>query len=154
MNAWTFLLRVRDRPGALEAIVATFSHRGVSIEAILTNEGALDTDGLATVLVTFRATPARKEALRSTLARLARVASVEERAPDDPALRQSALVRLCAGASLPADAALHLTRVDADPESGETVWALFGPPARVRAAVDSWRDAGVLRAATVAFVAV
>jgi acetolactate synthase small subunit len=153
MNTYALLLKLRDKPGAMERIAATFAHRGISLATILANDAASAPDNLATVLVTFRTTPARKETIKRTLSRLSRVVSVTERAEGDAALRESALVRLAPGAALPTDPEVQLSRLDADAVSGETLWALFGPPAAVEASVGALRSAGMLRAVTTAVVA-
>jgi len=153
MTTYAFLLKLRDKPGAMESIAATFAHRGISLATILANDASSAPDSLATVLVTFHTTAKRKEALKATLARLSRVVSVTERTDGDAALRQSALVRLAPGAALPTDPQVQISRLDADATTGETLWALFGPPVSVEACVAALRGAGTLRAVTMAVVA-
>lgn len=153
MTTYALLLKLRDKPGAMESIAATFAHRGISLATILANDASSAPDSLATVLVTFRTTAKRKEALKATLARLSRVVSVTERTDGDAALRQSALVRLAPSAALPTDPQVQISRLDADAATGETLWALFGPPASVEACVAALRSAGTLRAVTMAVVA-
>ena len=153
MTTWALLLKVRDKPGAMESVAATFAHRGISLATILANDAQGSPDGLAAILVTFKTTASRKDAVKATLSRLSRVVSVTERTEADAALRQSALVRLAPGASLPADPLVHLTRLEADPETGETLWALFGPHAAVESAVAQLRASDSLRAVTFAVVA-
>ena len=153
MNTYAVLLKLRDKPGAMESIAATFAHRGISLATILANDAANAPDSLATVLVTFRTTLARKETMKKILSRLSRVVSVTERTEGDAALRESALVRLAPGAALPTDPQVQLSRLNADADTGETLWALFGPPAAVEASVSALRSAAVLRAVTIAVVA-
>lgn len=146
MNEVAFLLRLRDKPGALESIAATFAHRGVSIRMTLANDSDDDPEGLATAMVTFRATEARKEALRTVLGRLSRVVSVTERTGDEPSLRQAALVRV-SGEAFEAPG-LHVETLETDPQSGERTVALFGPPRLVEAVLADLREKGCLRAVT------
>ena len=153
MTTWALLLKLRDKPGAMESVAATFAHRGISLASILANDAQGNPDALATILVTFKTTASRKDAVKATLARLTRVVSVTERTESDATLRQSALVRLAPGASLPADPSVHLTRLEADAATGETLWALFGPHAAVESAVAQLRESGNLRAVTFAVVA-
>ena len=145
---YTFVLKLTDRPGAMELIAATFSHRGISIITTLGNDGNLDPDGHATVLVHFRTTPARKAALEQTLRRLSRVVGLTEHTRQDTALRQSALVRLASDAPLPAAAHVVVETVATDPQTGETIYAVAGHPADVSPLLTSLRDAGCLRAVT------
>ena len=147
MNEYAFLLRLRDKPGALELIAATFAHRGVSIRMTLANDSDDDPEGLATALLTFRATSRRKEALHAALSRLSRVASVTERTADSPTLRQAALVRLAPDAELPAGA-FHTETLEVDAATGERTLSLFGPPDAVESALNALRDRGTLRALT------
>lgn len=146
MRETVFVLRLRDRPGALELVAATFAHRGVSIRMTLANDSDDDPEGLATVLLTFRATPTRKDALRASLSRLSRVVSVEERTGDEPSLRQAAVVRV-SGAALDAPG-VHVETLATDTDRGERTVALFGPPAQVEALLVALREEGRLRAVT------
>ena len=141
----TFVLKVNDRPGAMELIAATFAHRGVSLHSLLGNDDTLGADGLATVLVTFSAPPARKEALRGALGRLSRIVSLTERT-DAAHLRKSALIRVAPATLLP-DAPLYHTEKIAADESGDT-YAVLGEPADVDALLHSLKDAGALRGVT------
>lgn len=40
MNTYAVLLKLRDKPGAMESIAATFAHRGISLATILANDAA------------------------------------------------------------------------------------------------------------------
>jgi glycine cleavage system regulatory protein len=64
MNTYAVLLKLRDKPGAMESIAATFAHRGISLATILANDAPSAPDSLATVLVTFRTTLAWKETMK------------------------------------------------------------------------------------------
>lgn len=127
MTKHTFVLKLTDRPGGMELVAATFAHRGISLSTLLGNDGALDPEGRATVVVTFTATPARKEALRRTLCRLSRVVSVREYVAEAPVLRKTAVARLAEGA-----AALEGAGVTAERIAGDT-YLLVGPPEAVDA---------------------
>ena len=147
----TFLLKVTDRPGAMELIAATFAHRGISLTDNLGNDGTLTPDGHAVVLLHFRATASRKETLKNTLKRLSRVLSVVEYAADHPILRRSALLRLAPGApapALPEGVGGTVEFLAGCEEGGECVYAVSGPAQAVEALLESARVAGVLRAVT------
>ena len=151
----SFLLKLTDKPGGMELIAATFAHRGISLTAILGNDGTLDPNGHATVLVTFTTTDARKEALQRTLARLARVVSVTEEPDDAPGARVVALVRLAPDAPAP-DMLPSGTveRLCGDPVAGETIYTLIGPPDAVDVALRGLRASGSLRAVNYTMLAV
>jgi hypothetical protein len=51
------------------------------------------------------------------------------------------------------DPQVQLSRLDADADTGETLWALFGPAAAVEASVSAPPNAAMLRAVTIAVVA-
>jgi hypothetical protein len=180
----TFVLRLSDRPGGMELIAATFAHRGISITATLGNDGAHDPAGSASVILTFTATPARKEMLKGALSRLSRVLSLVEaeegEGPAPPAAhlpevaagggegtaglsrhgrpvplaRQVALVRLAPGAPPPRYPYCRCDTVRADADTGEITYTLLGPPSAVEAALTGLRAAGHLRGATYAVLAV
>lgn len=152
---YTFLLKLTDRPGAMESIAATFAHRGISLSSTLGNDGTLDPEGRAIVLVTFTATPARKEALRNALRRLSRVVSLVEHAADAATVRKSALVRLSPDATKPimpvgTPGSVDLLECETD---GCCLFAIFGPPAAVDMLLNTARSAGHLRGVTYALVA-
>ncbi len=160
VRRYTFVLRLTDRPGGMELIAATFAHRGISITSTLGNDSALDPEGRATVILTFAATPARKEVVKGALSRLSRVVSIVEVGdPEAPALepaaaRQFALVRLAPGTPPPAFPECKAEVAAPEGESGEVTYSLLGPPAAVDAALSDLRASGSLRAATYAVVAV
>jgi hypothetical protein len=152
---YTFVLKMTDRPGAMESIAATFAHRGISLSSTLGNDGTLDPEGRAIVLVTFTATPARKEALRNALRRLSRVVSLVEHGADAATVRKSALVRLAPEAptpSLSAGTPGSVDLLDCEPD-GCCLFAVFGPPAAVDLLLNTARSAGHLRGVTYALVA-
>jgi len=154
---YTFVLRLDDRPGAMELVAATFAHRGISITATLGNDGAMDPAGHAVVLVHFHTTVARKEALRRTMTRLSRVRSLAEYAPDSPDLRRCALVRCRAGVGLPSfpEAAQGtVEEVSRDASTGEVTFALMGRAADVLRIIGEMRDGGSLVAVSHAVLAV
>lgn len=134
MQQHTFVLKLTDQPGGLATIAATFAHRGISLDAALGNSDELDPDGRATVLVSFKATEARKEVMRRTLSRLTRVRSVTEYAPDAPNLRTAAVVRLRAGSPAPAfaeDVRGWIDHIQQDKNTGESIWLIAGHPLNV-----------------------
>jgi hypothetical protein len=156
VRPYTFVIKLVDRPGGMESVAATLAHRGVSIDCTVGNDGALDPDGRATVLITFTATPARKEALRNALRRLSRVVTVSEHGggPSDAALRKVALLRLAPGASPPAFADGDDGMVEAvgSGEDGCPVYAVLGPVEAVDEVVGALQTGGWLRAITYATV--
>ncbi|MES2461828.1 MAG: hypothetical protein V4671_14685 [Armatimonadota bacterium] len=152
---YTFVLKLTDRPGAMESIAATFAHRGISLSSTLGNDGTLDPEGRAIVLVTFTATPARKEALRNALRRLSRVVSLVEHSADAATIRKSALVRLAPNApapTLPPDTPGSVDLLDCEAD-GCCLFAVFGPPVAVDKLLNAARQAGHLRGVTYALVA-
>ena len=114
--SYAFVLKLTDQPGGMEVIAATFAHRGVSLACSLGNDGALDPEGRATVIVTFSATPAKKEILRRALTRLWRVRSLVEHPMDSANLRKTAVFRVAAeGFAPPPAVAAKLEQVAHDP---------------------------------------
>lgn len=152
----TFVLKVADRPGAMELIAAAFAQRGVSLSSSLANDGALDPQGHGTVLLTFAATPAKKEVLRRALSRLSRVQSLVEHPPDSPLLRKTALLRLAASAPAPALPAGVVGLVEkvaedaanGDVARGEATYLIVGPAHIIDSMLQNARAAGHLRDAT------
>jgi hypothetical protein len=152
---YTFVLKLNDRPGAMESIAATFAHRGISLSSTLGNDGTLDPEGRAIVVVTFTATPARKEAMRNALRRLSRVVSLVEHTAEDATIRKTALARLAPNApmpDLPPGVPGTVDLLDCEPD-GSRLFAVFGPPLAVDALLNAARDAGHLRGVTYALVA-
>jgi acetolactate synthase small subunit len=152
----TLLLRLRDRAGALEAIAATFAHRGISLCWTLGNDGATSPDGFATVIVHFRATDAHKEAVKRVLARLSRIVSVTEPALAGSAVRFCALVRLVADApapTLPDDPTGHVALITHDPETNEGIYSLTGSPESVGATITRLQARGHAKTVTQALLA-
>ena len=149
LASYAFVLKLTDQPGGMEVIAATFAHRGVSLACSLGNDGSLDPEGRATVIVTFSATPAKKEILRRALARLWRVRSLVEHPMDSPDLRKTAVFRVVAEGFMPPPAtAAKLERVAHDEAAGETTYLLVEAPATVDAFLVELRQAGLLRDVT------
>ena len=147
--SYAFVLKLTDQPGGMEVIAATFAHRGVSLACSLGNDGALDPEGRATVLVTFSATPAKKEVLRRALSRLWRVRSLVEHPIDSPNLRKTAVFRVAddrfAAHGKPG---VPLERVSHDEAAGETTYLLVATPVLVDAFLLELRKDGSLRDVT------
>ena len=59
-SGYAFVLKLTDHPGGMEVIAATFAHRGVSLACSLGNDGALDPEGRATVIVDVLRDPGEK----------------------------------------------------------------------------------------------
>ena len=150
---YAFVLKLTDQPGGMEIIAATFAHRGVSLACSLGNDGALDPEGRATVLVTFSAPPAKKEILRRALGRLSRVRSLVEHPMDSPDLRKTAVFRVAGRwPDGPAgNARLEEIRHDADQD--ETTYLLVNTPVSVDAFLELVRASGRLRGVTATVIA-
>ena len=149
MASYAFVLKLTDQPGGMEIIAATFAHRGVSLACSLGNDGALDPEGRATVLVTFSATPAKKEILRRALSRLWRVRSLVEHPIDSPYLRKTAVFRVADdGFTPPTEIAAKLEKVARDEAAGETTYLLVDAPVLVDAFLVGLRQAGTLQDVT------
>ena len=147
--SYAFVLKLTDQPGGMEVIAATFAHRGVSLACSLGNDGALDPEGRATVLVTFSATPAKKEVLRKALSRLWRVRSLVEHPIDSPNLRKTAVFRVADDRfAVPSETAVKLERVSHDDAAGETTYLLVGSPASVDTFLLGLKKEGALRDVT------
>ena len=143
--SYTFVLKLTDQPGGMEVVAATFAHRGVSISSSLGNDGGLDPQGRATILVTFSATPAKKEIIRRALGRLSRVRSLVEYPMDAPQLRKTAVFRLAGvepyASSLPARVLEPLAGAVA---GGGCTYLLVDTAATVDAIIEEVRRSGRL----------
>lgn len=144
MNSYAFVLKLTDHPGGMELIAATFAHRGMSLSSSLGNDGALDPEGRATILVTFSATPAKKEIIRRALDRLPRVRSIVEHPVDSSALRTTAVIRLRGDEPPEVRSGAKLETISRDPESGTTAFLLVDHPAAVEAALAAMKESGRL----------
>lgn len=145
MNSYAFVLKLTDQPGGMELIAATFAHRGMSLSTSLGNDGALDPEGRATILVTFSATAAKKEIIRRALSRLPRVRSLHEHPMDSPALRKVAMIRLRGTEAPAAREGASLDLVVSDPDGDSAVFLLVDNPAAVDAALAEMKAGGRLR---------
>ena len=143
----TFVLKLTDRPGAMEIIAATFAHRGLSLTMTLGNDGTQDTNGHATVLVHFRATLARKNAVRASLSRLSRVVSLREHDENDTQVRQTALIRLAPETPLPHALGVFVQAIPNETD-GDVLCVLLGVPRAVGDLINALRETGVLLAVT------
>ncbi len=143
-GSYAFVLKLTDQPGGMEIIAATFAHRGVSLACSLGNDGALDPEGRATVIVTFAATPAKKEIIRRALGRLSRVRSLAEYPIDSPHLRKTAVFRV-AGEIAPGDhPSLRLEWIARDEAFGENTYLVVDRPDTVDAYLETVRREGRL----------
>ncbi len=145
---YAFVLKLTDQVGSMEIIAATFAHRGVSLTGSLGSDGTDDPEGRATVIVTFRAPPAKKEIIRRALSRLSRVRSLAEYPMDSPHLRKSAVLRV-AGQLPPSDPPpAHFERIVRDEAADETTYLLVDRPDAVDAFLERVRAEGRLRDVT------
>ena len=152
--SYAFVLKLSDAPGGMELIAATFAHRGVSLEGSLGNDGTLDPEGRATVMVTFSAPPAKKENIRRALGRLSRVRSLKEYRLDSPHLRKTAVFRVEGGAEdfgFELDG-LRLEKLPVDDGNGESTYFLVDTPAAVDSFLARVRATGRLRDAAAAVI--
>ena len=140
---YAFVLKLTDQPGGMEVIAATFAHRGVSLACSLGNDGTLDPEGRATVLVTFFAPPAKKEIIRRALGRLSRVRSLVEHPMDSPDLRKTAVFRVEGRWS-----AASIEEIRHDPSANETTYLLVNTPVFVDTFLAEVRASGRLRDVT------
>ena len=148
-DSFAFVLKLTDQPGGMEVIAATFANRGVSLACSLGNDGALDPEGRATVIVTFSAPPAKKEIIRRALGRLSRVRSLVEYPINSPRLRKTAVFRVAGRWPEPPDAAKpRLEIIGHDQPSGETTYLLVDTPLEVDAFLAEVRTSGRLRDVT------
>ena len=145
---YAFVLKLTDQPGGMEVIAATFAHRGVSLACSLGNDGALDPEGRATVLVTFSAPPAKKEIIRRALGRLSRVRSLVEHPMSSPDLRKTAIFRVSGRWSARSGESARLEEIRHDATSDETTYLLVDTPLKVDAFLADVRASGRLRGAT------
>ena len=146
--SYAFVLKLTDQPGGMEVIAATFAHRGVSLACSLGNDGALDPEGRATVLVTFSAPPAKKEIIRRALGRLSRVRSLVEHPMDSPDLRKTAIFRVAGRCAAEGIAAVRLEEIRHDAVADETTYLLVDVPVTVDHFLASVQASGRLRGAT------
>ncbi|MBE7210604.1 MAG: hypothetical protein INR65_06260 [Gluconacetobacter diazotrophicus] len=143
-GSYAFILKLTDQPGGMEVIAATFAHRGVSLSCSLGNDGALDPEGRATMIVTFCATPAKKEIIRRALGRLSRVRSLAEYPLDSPRLRKTALFRVAGEMTADGQTPVRLERLARDEASGESTYLVTDRPDEVDALLEEVRRSGRL----------
>ena len=147
-GSYAFVLKLTDQPGGMEIIAATFAHRGVSLACSLGNDGALDPEGRATVIVTFAATPAKKEIIRRALGRLSRVRSLAEYPIDSPRLRKTAVFRVAGEVAAGGQPPVRLELVTRDEVAGESTYLVVDRPDVVDAYLQTVRHEGRLRDVT------
>lgn len=144
MPSYAFVLKLTDQAGGMELVAATFAHRGVSLSTSLGNDGALDPEGRATILVTFWATLAKKEIIRRALSRLPRVRSIVEHPTNSAALRKVAIIRL-KGAGLPdGRPGAKIELIGRDPQEDSLAFLLVDNPADFDAALADFKAEGRL----------
>lgn len=152
-TSYAFVLKLTDQPGGMELIAATFANRGVSLTCSLGNDGTLDPEGRATVIVTFSAAPSKKEALRRALGRLARVRSLVEHPLNSPGLRKTAVLRVAdAARETLGPWAERLETVGRDEAAGDATYVLVDRPPVVDNLLARLRAAGALRAVTTTII--
>ncbi len=148
VDRWIFLLQVRSRPGVLSAITAVFADRGISIESLTAHDSSRTGQAYGTVLLTFLATPVKKDYLARLLHRSATVQDIVEYRYEDAAhARKSILVRViltpeALKRALPPRILCDI--VSAHP--GETLALLLGPPLLLDQAVSALNPAATLEA--------
>ncbi len=143
-GSYAFILKLTDQPGGMEVIGATFAHRGVSLACSLGNDGALDPEGRATVIVTFCATPAKKEIIRRALGRLSRVRSLTEHPLDSPRLRKTAVFRMAGEVASDGQTPVRLERLAQNEAADENTYLVVDRPDAVDAFLEEVRRGGRL----------
>ena len=143
-GSYAFVMKLTDQPGGMEIIAATFAHRGVSLVCSLGNDGALDPEGRATVIVTFSATPAKKEIIRRALGRLSRVRSLAEFPIDSPRLRKTAVFRVAGEVVPDHQPSPRLEWIARDEASGENTYLVVDRPDTVDTYLEAVRREGRL----------
>lgn len=69
---WIFVIRIIRKPGVLNSVTGVFSSWGISLEtAMLNARGPEGSDGI--IILSFSASPRKKEILERTVSRLSRV---------------------------------------------------------------------------------
>ena len=148
MDKWIFLIKVKNRPGVLSAMTALFADRGVSLDSLTAHDSSGVGTPYGTAILTFHATPGKKDHLKRLLTRLEAVQEVQEFLySDTDHARKSALARV----SLPAE-----TLKEALPEGifcdivtateMDTLALLLGPPTLLDQALTDLATSGVLLA--------
>lgn len=159
LERWVFVVRALDKPGTLTATAAVFSHRGVSLEAILGSGIASTTTEDGRLILTFRATAQKQAMLLRSLERLATVMQVSVYPYDDPLLRAIAVVKLSDADAVDLSALpLNVEPIGADRQGTaqeKTVQLLItGNPPSVDGAIAKLREQGVLKDIVMATIAI
>ena len=91
---WIFVAQALNRPGTITAAASVFSNRGVSLEGVLGS--AIDTTTVedGRLLLSFRATAAKKDLLLRSLQRLPSISQVTAYAYEDSRLRAVAVAKI------------------------------------------------------------
>lgn len=74
---WVFAIKAQNKPGALTATAGVFSNRGVSLETTLCSGLTLGGVDGGRIILSFRATPRKKDMLLRTVERLSAVLHVD-----------------------------------------------------------------------------
>lgn len=161
LERWVFVVRALDKPGTLTATAAVFSHRGVSLEAILGSGIASTTTEDGRLILTFRATAQKQAMLLRSLERLATVMQVSVYTYDDPLLRAIAVVKLSDANAVD----LSVLPLNIDPigagqssenseQDGAVQLLITGSPPSVDDAIAKLREQGVLKDIVMATIAI
>ena len=159
LERWVFVVRALDKPGTLTATAAVFSHRGVSLEAILGSGIASTTTEDGRLILTFRATAQKQAMLLRSLERLATVMQVSVYTYDDPLLRAIAVVKLSDANAVDLSALplniepIGTDRQDTDQDKTAQLLITGNPPS-VDRAIAKLRDQGVLKDIVMATIAI
>ena len=130
MDKWIFLLKLRNRSGVLLSLTSLFADRGVSIESLTAHAGVSPGAAYGTAILTFAASPAKKDHLARLLGRLAAVQELTEYRYEDAAhARKSALARVTLStADLTAGLPPGILCDVVSGGEGHTLALLLGPP--------------------------
>ena len=146
MDKWIFQLKLRNRSGVLLSLTSMFADRGVSIESLTAHAGVWPGPACGTAILTFAASPAKKDHLARLLGRLAAVQELTEYRYEDAAhARKSALARVTLGADeltsgLPPGVLCDIVSA----EGGYTLALLLGPPHLLDTTLDGLAARGAL----------
>lgn len=150
---WMFVVRALNKPGTLTDAAAVFSNRGVSLEGFLGS--GIDTSSVedGRLLLSFRATTAKKTLLKRSLQRLPSVSQVNEYAFDDDRLRLVAVAQLSVDAQVTPTDALHVEMISRGDETN-LLLLLTGRAVVVEGAIASLRQKGQLNDVVVSAITV
>ncbi len=94
MSRWMYIIKAKNRPGALAAITAQFGHRGVSIDRVSTYEIPGTEQNFGLVVLIFKAEAVKKSHMSRLLSRLDAVTLMLEEPYEDEERCKGVLLNL------------------------------------------------------------